>query len=374
MSETLRSSKPCRVPFNDLRPALAFERIEIDEAIARVISSGNLILGPECAAFERTFADSLWYRHAIGVANGTDAIELALRALVEGGSDVLTVANSAPATVAAIIRAGMNPVFCEVGPDGLINAQMLGHFMTPNTKAIVPVCLYGRYYDRKAVMAFANEFNLAVIEDAAQAFGTILPDAEKPHASCYSFYPTKSLGALGDGGAVVTNLDWVDAKIRTIRFYGIPESNRRSLMQTLMGGNSRLDELQAAILHERIGYVGHHVEERRKVAKFYYDHLPSSVMPRGWDATLNYHLFTINVENRDEFRAYLEHEGIQTAVHYPIPAHRQLPTEQRHRVLPITQSFCMTTLSLPCWSGMNQGMATDVVEAVNGALDWSKTK
>lgn len=355
------SSSSSFVPFNNLAPAIAIEREEIVKAALRVIDSGWYVLGPEVDAFEKRLASILQYRNCVGLANGTDAVELALRATVPDGSDVLTVANSAPATAAAIVRAGCRPVFCEIRPDGLMDPAKLGYFLTPATRAVVPVDLYGHPCDLRAIGEFANRHSLALIVDGAQSVGSIHQDIPVD-ARCVSFYPTKSLGALGDGGAVLTDYDKTDVLVRRLRFYGIKDRARLQ-QDDSTGCNSRLDEIQAAILDARLGYVDRWCRERRHIAEFYYKHLPSYFFCRPFDEASNYHIFDIRVRHRDWFREQLRAEGVETAVHYPIPAHRQLATERRLD-LPMTEDFCETTLSLPCWPGLTEEQLLKVVCAV----------
>jgi len=358
---TSPSSKKWLVPYNDLRPQLLHERREILSAVERVLLSGSLVMGQECEAFEQELAKKYGYKRAVGVASGTDALELALRCFARGG-DVLTVANSAPATVAAIIRAGCKPVFCEVDVRGLMNPKLLGHFLTKDTKAIVPVDLYGQWCDRRAIVEFAKQHKLRVIEDAAQAYGSGHFPADLPDAMCFSFYPTKALGALGDGGAVLTNDPDAETNMRELRFYGI--ADRKSLFQIQMGFNSRLDEVQAAILRGRAMHVLEARAQRCGIAQRYDEDLPQAFLSHGYDCNLNYHIFDIHVPNRDWFQMKLRELGVDTTVHYPVPAHRQVPTEVKERVLPMTERFCATTLSLPCWSGMTDEQVQLVIDSV----------
>ncbi len=353
------------VPFNNLKPILELEGPAIAEAMARVMQSGKLILGPEVEAFEKKLAFSRAYDTAVGVANGTDAIELLLanNRPTYGGNEVLVPANSAPATVTAVLRSGCKPVYCEVTRKGLIDPAMLGYFLTEKTFAILAVDLYGQVCDYPALRAFANKHNLMLYSDGAQSYGSASDAYTYVDAQTLSFYPTKALGALGDGGAVLTRDELLGIDLRVRRFYGI--ADRSTLEQEFLGCNSRLDELQAAILSERMEFAHKWAEIRRKIAWFYHKWLNPELLRREYSDGENYHIFNIHCANRDAARDHLRERGIETAVHYPTPAHRQIPSAAPFRELPVTEDFCRTTLSLPIWVGMTDEQISAVVENVN---------
>lgn len=280
---------------------------------------------------------------------------------------VLTVANSAPATVAAIQRAGLRPRYVEVRPDGQMSLDALNHADWRGVCAVLPVHLHGLAPDMYGIWLVARARGVPVVEDAAQALGS--------HAvgwsdiACYSFYPTKNLGALGDGGAITTDhLGYADM-VRAIRFYGMRDADRPELRQTFEGVNSRLDEMQAAFLMTRAQRFDVESEERQMLANYYYHQINRALLP--WDAEarkdLSYHLFTIRVREREEVRRRLADQGVQTAIHYPIPAHEQKPTYSLEE-LPETEAFCRQTLSLPLWIGMTKKDQNWVLQSLERAL------
>lgn len=352
------------VPFNNLQAAFDVEAEAIAGAMARVMKSGSLILGPEVEAFEQELAAKTGFGYAVGVANGTDAIELLMANRPSmGGADVLVPANSAPATVTAVLRAGCKPVYCEVQRNGIINPEKLGYFMTPETFAVLAVDLYGQTCDYAKLADFAHARQLLLYSDGAQSFGSASSARHHVNAQTLSFYPTKALGALGDGGAILTHDANLARDLKARRFYGIYD--RKTLTQEFLGCNSRLDEMQAAILRERMQFADKWCEVRRKIAWFYHKWIRKDLQRRAYDNTQNYHIFNIHCEDREGSRDRLAEHAVQTAVHYPIPAHRQSPSAASHRDLPVTEEFCRTTLSLPIWVGMSDDQIGGTVEAVN---------
>lgn len=360
------TSPPSKTPFNNLLPILEEEREEIEKAIDRVIRRGVFILGPEVSAFEFEAGRYFYSKQdGVGVASGTDALELALRALGLGaGDEVITVANSAPATVAAIARVHCSAKFIDIEQRGTMNADLLEASITETTKAILPVHLYGQICDMPKIHKIAKDNGLFVVEDAAQAAGATMDWhwGKYSDAVCFSFYPTKNLGALGDGGMIFTDNPSLREELLNLRFYGI--TNRETLAQRHMGVNSRLDEMQAAILRYRLTRLKMRTEERRDLARYYFHHLDSRVLHRQYDRWENYHLMTIRTKKRNETRAALSSIGVDTAIHYPIPAHHQAPTRTRD-VLPETEAHCHEILSLPLWSGMN----TDTIAAISRKIN-----
>lgn len=314
-----------RIPFNVL--TLGAERAAVDAAIARVIDSGWFVLGPEVGAFETEFAAASHAGHAVGVNTGTDAIALALTALgIGAGDEVITSPLSAAYTALAIHMTGARPVFADLDPERLtIDPAAAAAAITGRTRAIVPVHLYGQPADMPAIHALAARHGLAVVEDACQAHLATcagVPVGQGSAAAAYSFYPTKNLGALGDGGAVTTNDAALAARIRRLRNGG--QVTRYHHEER--GVNSRLDELQAAILRARLVTLPEATATRRRLATAYRAALPASAavrVPRECDAGHVYHLFPVLVGDRDRFQASLREAGIETLIHYPVPIPRQ---------------------------------------------------
>jgi dTDP-4-amino-4,6-dideoxygalactose transaminase len=318
-----------KVPFADLGRATQRARPALDAAVARVLDSGWFVLGKEGAAFEEEFARAIGVRHAVGVGSGTDAIELALRAIGVGpGDDVVTQANTCVPTVAAIERTGAAPVLCDVEPDaGTIDPDSLARAITPGTAAIVPVHLYGQVGDLDAVLRIATDRGIPVVEDCAQAHGATLgdrPAGTMGIAGAFSFYPTKNVGALGDGGAVVTGDDALAEKLRSLRQYG--QADRYHHVDH--GVNSRLDELQAALLRAKLPQLIGDNARRNAIADRYNEALdggPIRQLARLAGRGHAFHLYVVVSPDRPAFQAALEEEGIATLVHYPRPIHGHPP-------------------------------------------------
>ncbi|HVT49291.1 MAG TPA: DegT/DnrJ/EryC1/StrS family aminotransferase [Vicinamibacterales bacterium] len=311
------------IPFMSLVPS---GEAAVRRAIDRVLARGWFILGPELEAFERAFATASGAAHAVGVGTGTDAIVLALRALGIGpGNEVITTPLSAAFSALAIVMAGATPVFADVDPDRLtIDPAAIDAAITPRTAAILPVHLYGQAADMPRIMAIAARHGLAVVEDACQAHLATCegrPVGTFGAAAAFSFYPTKNLGALGDAGAVVTNDASLAERVRRLRNGG--QTNRYEHVE--MGVNSRLDEIQAAILSERLTELPAWTGERRALARRYRERLAGApvVVPREADAGHVYHLFVVRSARRAELMAHLDARGIGTLIHYPISIPRQ---------------------------------------------------
>lgn len=316
-----------KVAFANLKRSTEQFREELDAASTRVLDSGWYVLGNEGKAFESEFASSLGVAHAVGVASGTDALELSLRALEIGpGDEVVTQANTCVPTVAAIERAGATPVLCDVDPDaGRMDAESLERAIGPRTRAVIPVHLYGQCADLDSICAVAGE--IPVVEDCAQAHiagcgGRVAGTVGRLGA--FSFYPTKNLGALGDGGAVVTSDPELDQRLRLLRQYG--QTDRYHHEES--GVNSRLDELQAAFLRVKLPRLAEQNARRRSIAATYDDALagtavrPLARTPGGEHA---YHLYVVVSAERDLLQQRLAESGVQTLIHYPRPIHRHPP-------------------------------------------------
>ncbi|MGB2716956.1 MAG: DegT/DnrJ/EryC1/StrS family aminotransferase [Vicinamibacterales bacterium] len=325
---------------------------EVDAAIRRVVQRGWFILGPELEAFEREFAEATSAAHAVGVGNGTDALSLALRALDIGpGAEVITSPLSATYTALAILAAGARPVFADIDASRLtLDPQAVAAAVTRRTAAIMPVHLYGQSADMPAIMRIAERHGLAVIEDCCQAHLATCerrPVGSFGSAAAYSFYPTKNLGALGDGGAITTSDAQLSARVKRLRNGGQTDRYRHDEY----GVNSRLDEMQAAILRARLPFLAHWTERRRALAREYRMALvdvAAVTVPREHDSGHVYHLFPVLSRQRDAIRQQLETAGIETLIHYPIPIPKQRALASAD-ACPIAERICSEVFSLPLY-------------------------
>jgi dTDP-4-amino-4,6-dideoxygalactose transaminase len=365
-----------RVPFLSLRPG--DDRPAIDAAIARVLDRGWFILGPELQAFEEELAAASGTADAVGVGTGTDALSLILRGLGIGpGDEVITTPLSAAYTALAIMATEARPVFADIDPLRLtIDPRAIEAAITPRTAAILPVHLYGQAADMPAIMAIAERHGLAVVEDACQAhLGACegRPVGSIGAAGALSFYPTKNLGALGDAGAVLTNDRDLAGRIRRLRNGG--QTTRYHHEE--FGVNSRLDEMQAAILRARLARLPEWTARRRALGARYRAALAPVVaasggalrVPPELDSGHVYHLFPVLSANRDALQARLAEAGIETLIHFPVPIPRQpaLATEDP-AACPVTDRICGELLSLPLFPDLPETAVATVVEALAGAL------
>lgn len=343
----------------------------IRAAIDRVLASGQYILGPEVAAFEEEFAAYQGGGHTLGVANGTEAIELALRAAgVQAGDRVATVANTVTATVSAIEQIGARPVFVEIDPATMtMDPAALAAVLAAQAgavKAVVPVHLYGHPADMARIAAQARDHGARVIEDCAQAHGARVGGIR---AGCwgdlaaFSFYPTKNLGALGDGGAVFTRDSELAERVRRLRQYGW----RERYVAESPGRNSRLDEIQAAVLRVKLPQLDAGNLRRRALAARYFERLaglPLRLPRPAADAEPVYHQFVVRTPRREALRAALQPRGIQCGVLYPVPVHRQPAYADTALTLPETERACAEVLCLPCHPALAPEDADRVAAAV----------
>lgn len=324
---------------------------ELEEAATRVIRSGWYILGQEVAAFEAEFARYIGVKHCIGVANGLDALLLSIEAFdLPKGSDILVASNTYIATILAIVRAGHQPVLVEPELETFnIDPAHLAASMTSRTRAICVTHLFGKSCRMDAICAFAAEHGLKIIEDCAQSHGAKLGGRMTGtfgDAGCFSFYPTKNLGALGDAGAVVTDDDALADRLRHTRNYG----SKQKYVNEYVGVNSRLDEMQAALLRVKLRHLDEMIQHKRALAQIYFDNLPSWLtLPRRRDDEFDvFHIFGVRHARRDELRAWLLAQGIKTEVHYPIPPHKQ---KAMQGILsgdwPVAEELHASELSLP---------------------------
>ena len=368
------SLKTTPIPVASPLAAYQHDRKEIDAAFRRVMDSGRYILGPEMEQFESEFANYLGVRFAVGVASGTEALWLALRAADIGeGDKVLAPSLTASATIAAIVETGARPVFVDLDPRRLtIDPSLIASQIDSRTRAIMPVHLYGNPADMTAIMALAQEQNLIVIEDCAQAHGARHAGKRVGtfgRAAAWSFYPTKNLGAFGDGGMVTTDDPQIADRLRSLREYGWRERYHSSEH----GWNSRLDELQAALLRVRLKHLDEDNARRREIARRYRAALPAEVRGPACaeDDEGVEHLFVIRHPRRDALREKLRELGVGAAVHYPHPCHLQ----DAYRgygdglgSLPITEQACREVLSLPMYSELSEAEVEQVIATVYQAV------
>lgn len=353
------------IPFLQLQPGEDAEAVRA--AIDGVITRGWFVLGPELEAFEREFAVATGAPYALGVGTGTDAIALALRALGIGpGDEVITSPLSAAFSALAIMMAGARPVFADIDPDRLtLDPGAAAAAVTSRTAAILPVHLYGQAADMTALAAIAARHNLAVIEDCCQAHLATCdgrPAGSFGAAAAYSFYPTKNLGALGDGGAITVADAAIAERVKRLRNGG--QTNR--YQHNEFGVNSRLDEIQAAVLRARLRFLPRWTESRRALAREYRNALRGArgiVVPREHDPGHVYHLFPVLSEDREGVRARLGEAGIETLIHYPVPITRQpaLAGEQPADC-PVTDRVCAQVFSLPLYPALPASVPARVAE------------
>ena len=349
------------IPQADPRANYLAHKDEIDRAIATVLDRGRYILGPEVEAFEREFAAYLGVAHVIGVGNGTDALRLALEgAGVRAGDTVVTVSHTAVATVAAIELAGAIPFLVDIDPSTFtMNCDRLEDVLrTRRVSAIVPVHLYGHPADMPAIVELARRYATTVIEDCAQSHGAPIGNRRTGSfgaAAAFSFYPTKNLGALGDGGAIATNDRGIAERGRLLREYGW----KARYVSEVPGMNTRLDELQAAILRVKLRYLDTENARRREIAAAYSAGLRLPIENAGHV----YHQYVIRSRDRDALRARLAANGIATLVHYPVPVHLQ-PAYVRleHGALPATELAAGEVLSLPMYPELEDVDVARVIE------------
>lgn len=358
------------VPFLDLRAAYLAVQADIDAAVARVMNSGWYILGPEVETFEAAFAAYCGADHCLGVANGLDALILSLRALGVGpGHEVIVPSNTFIATWLAVSAVGAIPIAIE--PDAQtynMDPALIEAAITPRTRAVIAVHLYGQSADLDLILAVTRAHKLALIEDAAQAHGATYNGTRigaHGDAVCWSFYPGKNLGAMGDAGAVTTNRSDLAARISTLRNYG----SRVKYVNEDQGTNSRLDPIQAAVLDVKLAHLDDWTETRRVLAQRYKDALTAVKTPHIPDfANPAWHLYVVRHPKRDALMQALAVEGISTMIHYPIPPHLQVAyADLGHTkgAFPLAEEFAGDMLSLPIGPQMSHADQDRVIEAVN---------
>lgn len=363
------------IPFLSLKDVTALHGEEIQEAVSRVVDSGWYLQGEENARFEINYAAYIGTDFCVGCANGLDALIWIFRAYIElgvmkPGDEVIVPANTYIATILAITENGLNPVLVEPRLDTLeIDDERIEEAITERTKAIAIVHLYGRNAYTEKIGALCRKYGLKLVEDNAQAHGCRVPDGRRTgsvgDAAGHSFYPGKNLGALGDGGAVTTNDPALAEAVRALANYG----SQKKYVFKYTGRNSRLDEIQAAVLDVKLKYLEEDNAHRQAIAKYYYEHIsnPLVALPDRLDEAQNvYHLFPILCSRRDELQAYLKENGVGTLIHYPIPPHKQeCYREYVHLSLPVTERIAREELSIPIGPTISLEETSIIVNLIN---------
>lgn len=358
------------IEFLDLHKINEQYRAEIDEAIKRVLDGGRYILGKEGEIFFKNFASYCGCKNSIGVANGLDALRLIIKAYgFKDGDEIIVPANTYIASILAISDNGCTPVLVEPDINTYnINPDLIEEKIMPKTKAIMVVHLYGQTVEMEKIWALAKKYDLKIIEDSAQAHGSVYHGKKAGNlgdASGFSFYPCKNLGCLGDGGAITTNDDKLAQKIRALRNYG----SHVKYQNLYKGVNSRLDEIQAAILDVKLKYLDKDNEKRRKVAKYYRENIknPAVILPYAKEELSHvWHIFAVRTAQREELQKHLADNGVQTLIHYPIPPHKQAAySEWGDLSYPITEKIHSEVLSLPISPVMTREEVEKVVGIVN---------
>jgi len=374
-----------KIPILDLKPQLHSLQTEMEDAILAVVRSGQYILGSAVQQFETEVAEYLGVKYAIGVNSGTDALVIGLRALGIGqGDEVITTPFSFFATAESISNVGAKPVFVDICPDSFnIDPQKIAAQITPRTKAIMPVHLYGQPANMAQIRAIAQQFNLKIIEDCAQSFGAkYMGDCLGCDRSCqpdslvgkytgnmgdigaFSFFPTKNLGAYGDGGLIVTNDEQLAETARKLRVHG----SKYRYQNEILGYNSRLDTIQAAVLRVKLPHLARWNEERRRVARTYnqyLSHLPQIVTPQ-ITAGHVFHQYTIRVlqGQRDALSQALASQGISTMIYYPVPQDLLPVYKGQYPTYPISQQLAQEVLSLPIWAELEHDTIKHICTAI----------
>lgn len=356
-----------KVPFIDLTREWAFFEERFLARFKEFGASGKYVLGPYTETFEKKFAEMCGYTYAVGISTGLSALETALLAQgVGAGDEVITVANSAVATSLAISYVGAQPVFCDIGNDFLIDPTKIEALITSKTKAILPVHLFGKVCDMEAIGAIAKKYSLAIVEDACQAHGAVFSGPSAVHTKAFSFYPTKNVGAMGEGGMVVTN----DVQVRDFAISYRNYGQRERYNHIMKGTNYRIDALQCALMEIKLSDLPEFIAKRQAIAKRYHEALASiaQIILPDFDAKSAYHLFVIRVQNnkRTELQSFLQQRDIETLVHYPTAIHRQpcYAAEYSGLVLPVTDQFQAEILSLPCYPFLTSQEQEEIIAGI----------
>lgn len=360
-----------KIPFFDATRQYEFLKNDIRLSIDTILSSGRYVLGPQGAAFEEAFAKMVGVDHGIGVNSGTDAIKIALRACGVGeGDEVITVSLTAVPTVSAIRELGATPIFIDVDDFFTIDVNKIESCINKKTKAIVAVHLYGQPCDMPSIQKIAKRYHLKVIEDCAQAVGSCLDGkmlGSFGDISCFSFYPTKNLGAYGDGGMILTGSYSLAQAAKSLRFYGM----EKQYYAEREGFNSRLDEIQAGILLVKMKHLDAWNVRRRAIASFYTRHIQSEQikLPLVRETAIHtFHLYVVEIPERERFIEYLASHGIGTGIHYPTPVHLQRAytfLDYKKGSLPRTEMAAKQVVSLPIFPELTAGEISYIIEKVN---------
>ncbi len=366
-----------QIPLVDLRANYAQIKDEVRAAIDEILEGMQLNLGPNVRAFDQEWATFCGVKHAVGVGSGTDALQLAIRALgIAPGDEVITVSHSFFATAEAIFYSGARPIFVDIEERTFcIDVAQVADRITPRTKAIVPVHLYGRTADMKRLLDIAKDAHVAVIEDAAQAHGAMLDTGGKAGTAgtmgCFSFYCSKNLGAYGEAGSIVTNDDELAGELRQLREHG----QVTRYYHPIVGYNARLDEIQAAVLRIKLKHLERWNERRRAIARLYNRLLEGSgvITPEDVGERHVWHIYAIRVEGgkRDAMKDFLAERGVGTGIHYPVPIHMQESAQflgYRAGELPVTERVSGEVLSLPMYPELTDDQAAYVADAVKAFM------
>ena len=361
------------IEYENLAVSNAVYMSEMEDAARRVVRGGWYVLGNEVCAFESEFAQYIGAKHCVGVASGLDALILSIEALeLPSDSEILVASNTYIATILAIVRAGYRPVLVEPELDTFnINPSNLEEAVTSKTKAICVTHLFGKSCRMDDICVFARQHGLRIIEDCAQSHGAKLAGQMTGtfgDAGCFSFYPTKNLGAIGDAGAVITDDDNLADRLRHMRNYG----SKKKYINDCIGINSRLDEIQAAMLRVKLRYLDKITEHKRALADIYFEKLPGWLkLPRRCDEEYDvFHIFGVRHGRRDALRSWLLEQGVKTEIHYPVPPHRQKAMQGIiNGSFPVADELHLTEISLPISSGTTKDEVFSICEKLTSAND-----
>ncbi len=360
-----------KIPFNILSPQYLMYKNEYDEAALRALNSGWYILGKEVTEFEKEFSNFVGSKYCVSLNSGLDALILAIRALEIGkGGEVIAPANTYIASILGITENGATPIFVEPDEFYNIDPKKIEEKITGKTKAIMVVHLYGQSANMEPIVKISGKYNIPIVEDCAQAHGATYNYKNIGtfgEINCFSFYPTKNLGAFGDGGAVVTNNPDLEDKVRMLRNYG----SKKKYYNEIEGVNSRLDELQAALLKVKLKHIRELEKERADICNMYLEGINNEfvLLPKVQiKAKHVWHQFVIRCEEREKLIDYLLENGIKTMIHYPIPPHLSKAYERlgyKKGDFPITEKYAETVLSLPLYNGMEKEKVEYVIDKIN---------
>lgn len=358
------------IKFLDLEKINNRFRTEIDARIKTILDKGWYLLGEEHEKFTKNFAEYCGTKYCLGVANGLDALNLIIKGYgFSEGDEIIVPANTYIATILAITQNNCTPILVEPDINTYnINPDLIEEKITDKTKAIMVVHLYGQAVEMEKIWQIAKKYNLKVIEDSAQAHGAMYKNRKTGNlgdASAFSFYPGKNLGAMGNGGCITTNDEELYNKVKAIANYG----SDRKYHHIYKGVNSRLDEIQAAVLDVKLKYLDEDNNKRKEIAKYYTENIKNSkiILPKTYDKDSHvYHVFAVRTENRDDFQKYLTENDIQTIIHYPTPPHKQEAYKEWNNLsLPITEEIHKTIISIPMSPVLTKEEVDKVIDVIN---------